>query len=588
MDKQEIINLIGSKEYAKAKEAILKLLTQDKDDIELIKYLGLCNINLGLEDEALENFKKVCEVDKNDALSLYYISAIYISKGNYDEAESILKNLINIREGYWDAYKNLAVIYSYKHDLAKLTELEKKLSEYQIEDAEIYDIYSSAFLKNMEFDKSVLYLNKAISLDVDNYKYYLKLGTVYFAAGNLEKAVENYKKALDLKNDDAQIYYNIGMVYFASEKIDKAFEYLKKAYETEKTAEYLNAYALSALKGNFPQEAVNAYTELLKMYPDKENFRYNLACAYDLNNETDKAIDIIERLITFNVNSVQLKLHLAALYTRKGIDEGAKLLYADIIEMGLADNNILYEYSVLCAKTGETDKAEQILKKIIETEPNFAIAYKDLAIIYLSRKFFDRALEYFKKAYETEPDNIYIIYEYGNYYQMMSDFNKASEMYEKLLKYDDITIGMLVSTGKNYISLNKIDKAKEIFLKAIEKEPQNIEVLYNLAQIYNIEKNYTNARQLLEDAYTLAPNSEIGNLLANVCMEMGDYNQAYALFNLVNIVVPDNISVIMNMADCKYKQKDYETAKNHLKRVLELLPQHEDALELMKKIENGD
>ena len=121
-------------------------------------------------------------------------------------------------------------------------------------------------------------------------------------------------------------------------------------------------------------------------------------------------------------------------------------------------------------------------------------------------------------------------------------------------------------------------------MKAIEKEPQNIEVLFHLAQVYFSEKNYQNAKQLLEDAYTIAPNTEIANLLSKVCYEVGEYNQAYALLNLINLAVPNNLSVLYAMAECKYMQKEYSIAKEHLEKILKILPEHEQANALIKKI----
>ena len=51
------------------------------------------------------------------------------------------------------------------------------------------------------------------------------------------------------------------------------------------------------------------------------------------------ATKIIERLLTFNLTSLQLKLHLASLYSRQGRLEAAKVLYADILSSGYLNKN---------------------------------------------------------------------------------------------------------------------------------------------------------------------------------------------------------------------------------------------------------
>jgi tetratricopeptide (TPR) repeat protein len=221
-------------------------------------------------------------------------------------------------------------------------------------------------------------------------------------------------------------------------------------------------------------------------------------------------------------------------------------------------------------------------------EPTFALAYKDLAIIYLSRRFFEQAEENFNKAYKLAPENIYILFEYANYYHLMSEFENAKKMYSKLLKLEDIPSYMKLNVAVNYMSMNLLKQAKEILLDLLKETPQNVEVLFHLAQIYDKEENFENAKQLLEDAYTIAPNTEIANLLAKVSLEIGEYNQAYALYNIVNLVIPNNIGVLFGLAKCKYMQKEFCVAKEHLNSILKIIPEHEEAIELLRKIEEEE
>ena len=152
----------------------------------------------------------------------------------------------------------------------------------------------------------------------------------------------------------------------------------------------------------------------------------------------------------------------------------------------------------------------------------------------------------------------------------------------------DIPPYMYVNVAVNYITMNMLDKAKEVLLMAIKETPQDTEVLFQLAKVYFSEENYENAKQLLEDAYAIAPNTEIANLFARTSVETGDYNQAYALYNIINLAIPNNLSVLMGMANCKYHQKDFVLAKEHIETILKILPEHEEALELLNKIEKEE
>ncbi len=588
MDKQKIIKLVDCQDFKTAKELILQESDNIKNDTEMQKLLGLCNINLGCTEEALENFSFLLNKNPNDALSLYYLAAIYIEKEDFIQAETLLKKVIDLRQDYLDAYKSLCIVYIKQNKYTDIIELEDKMLQINAKDPQIYDILSSASLDAGKFDAAIEYMNKAAEIVPDSPKYLNKLGLAYFSQGNIQKALEYYSKSLSIDNHNPSALYNQGLAYFSLEDFEKAASFLKQAYDTDNKIQYLTAYALACLKAQQYKEAISAYKLLIENSPDKENFQYNLACAYDGNNEPDKAIKIIEKLLTFNLNLVQLKLHLASLYSRKKRIQAAKILYADLISSGITNINVLYEYAVLCAKTNDTDKSEEILKKIISMDPSFFLAYKDLAIIYLSRRFFDQSLDYFKKAYKLAPDNKYVIFEFANYFHLMADFEQAKKMYAKLLKQEDIPDYMLINISVNYISMNMMNKAKEILLKLIKQEPQNIQVLFHLAQVYYSEKNYENARQLLEDAYAIAANTEIANLLAKVYMNQHEYNSAYALLSLINLAMPNNIAILYDMAYCSYLQKNYQQAKENIDLILKILPEHEEAKQLLNKIEEEE
>ena len=90
--------------------------------------------------------------------------------------------------------------------------------------------------------------------------------------------------------------------------------------------------------------------------------------------------------------------------------------------------------------------------------------------------------------------------------------------------------------------------------------------------------------QTYEDAYNIAPNHEIASLLGQIYMELGQYNEAFILFNLVKLNFPTNLSVLMNLAKCKFLQGDKEQAKKYVQKVLDILPEHEEAQQMLEEI----
>ncbi len=587
MNKHKITELITSREYKEARKLISDELDKKPDDVELNKLMGLCCINLNKLPEALKYFLKVLEYDADNTVALYYVSVINLDCGQFEKAEKFLTRLIELREDYLDAYKSLCIAYIKQKKYDKVFELEQRMIKINPEDVQIFDILSSAALESGRDEEAVTNLVRAVVLAPENPKYYNKLGLAYFKTGKTKKAVEMYKKSLKLNPDSTSALYNIGVAYFQVEDFEKSYKNLKKAYDIEPKLQYIQAYSLSALKAGMFEEAQEGYKKLSELEPDNDNNLYNLAVAYKGCSKYAEAIEIIEQLLSFNMNSVQLKLTLAGLYSMVNNLEAAKILYSELVSKGIMNIDMLYDYSVVCAKSGETDRGEEILKKIITVNPNYFMAYKDLAIIYLSRRIFDRALEFFEKAYAIAPDNMYVIFEFANYYHLMSELEQAEKMYSKLLKFDDVPVYMLVRIAVNYISLKNMKKAKELLLDALNIDARDVQVLFHLAQVYISENNFENAKQLLEDAYTIVPDEEIANLLARVYTELKMYKEAFMLYNVLRMANNKNTYILYCLANCKYEMKEYEEAKSYLEQILEIFPEHEDAQLLLEKI-NGE
>lgn len=587
MDKTKLVNLITANDWAAAKEYIVSELENVGNDLEIIKYLGLCNINLGCFQDAIYNYETVVKEDTEDALSIYYLATLYMDSESIKvllKAVDLFKKVIELREDYIDAYKMLCICYVRLRKFDLIIELKDKMLSLSNDDVSLYELFATAYFELKMVDDAIQILEQAVEISEQKDLVFFKIGVFYFNKNDIKTSIEYFKKAIEIDNNQAEYFYHIGLAYYTSEKFVEAEEYLKEAIKLSDNKIYMILYSNAALKINKNEEAIDVLKKLVASNPNNENHKYNLACAYEGIGKLDEAVQIIEKLVTFNLNSNPLKLHLAKLYAKKGMLESAKILYSDLINMNFVNVDILYEFAVLCAQTNETDRAEELFKKLILDEKKAAMAHKDLAIIYLGRKFFDRASEHFEKAYKLQPDNLFVIYEYANYFHLMADFTKAQELYDKLLGKYNLTATMLGSIALNCISLNQIDKAKEILQEAIQLEPQNVNVLFYLAQVYFIKKNFETSKQLLEDAYTLLASPEIANLLAQVYYELKNYKKALPLFLVINQTNPANSLIMMCIAKCLFELEKYSEAKVYVDDLLTLLPEHEEAVELLEKI----
>ena len=584
MENLEKINeLIKEKKFEEAKKDLISVIKNDEKDVEALKLLGLCHINLGEFKEGQGVFETVVKY-KDDASSWFYLANCYDNRDDYLHAIAAYEEVLRLRSSYVDAYKNLAVVYVKNKEPQKAVDTVKKAMEFAAGDYTIYYIAGTACMALKNFNEAVEFFEKAIELNPEHSQLYNNLGTCYVTVGNLDKAYDNFLKASDFDPDNSITYFNIGSVLQLQNKHKEACDFFKKAYMTEPQDNYLVALALSEVKSNQIEEAIRHYKILVSHHPEKPNFKYNLACCYDAAGDYANAIGILAHLVLLNPKSVSMARRLAGIYVKIGQFVSAKELYDKILLQGNVSFEIYYEFAHICVKTNDIDKAEKILKKVVELNPDFAPAHKDLGVLYLSKRLFDYAEDEFNLALKAAPDDFDVLFEYANYLHATTDFEKADEYYQKALEIKPHDIEALGFSALNKIHLKDFDKAYEQIEHVLEHEINNGFMYFIAGKIRYMQGQYDDAKMFLIKSYELEKTHDAENLLGLCYFELGDYQQANNIFISMLKENPLNVNLLLNSARCYEKLGDKDSALAALDKVVDAFPECEEAQELIREI----
>ena len=580
----KINELIKEKNFEEAKKELTNIIQNDEKNIEALKMLGLCHINLGEFKEGQGVFETVVKY-KDDATSWFYLANCYDNQDDFLHAISAYEEVLRMRSSYVDAYKNLAVVYVKNKEPQKAVDTVIKAIEFAGDkDYTIYYIAGTACMAMKKFEEAVDFLEKAIALNPKHAQLYNNLGTCYVTVGTLDKAYENFLKASELEPQNSITYFNIGSVLQLQNKHKEACEFFKKAYTLEPQDNYLVALALSEVKSEQMEEAIKHYKLLVAHHPEKHNFQYNLACCYDAVGQHANAIGILSHLVLLNPKSVSMARKLAGIYTKIGQFMGAKELYEKILLQGNVSFEIYYEFAHICVKTGDMDKAEKILKKVVELNPDFAPAHKDLGVLYLDKKLFDYAEDEFNTALKAAPDDFDVLFEYANYLHATTDFAKADEYYQKALEKNPHDIDALGFSALNKIHLKDFDKAYEQIEHVLKHVTNNGFMYYIAGKIKYLQEQYEDAKMFLIKSYELEKTHDSENLLGLCYYELGDYAQANNIFLSMLKENPMNVNLLLSSARCYEKLKDKDSALAALDKVVEAFPECEEAQEMIREI----
>ena len=580
----EINQLIVDKKFEEAKAELDKYNPDEEKETEALKLLGLCNVNLEKYKDGQSNFETVVKYDPEDASSWFYLANCYDNLDDVIHAKAAYQKVIELRENFIDAYKNLCVLYVRCDEPENAIELAKKALELEKEDYTLYYIIGTAYMSMKNFDDSVEYLEKALELNPEHSQLYNNLGTSYITIGKLDKAYKNFVKASELDPDNSITYFNIASILQLKNKHKKACDYFEKAYALEPSDSYLIALALSETKCGKYDSAINHYKTLISHHPEKDTYQYNLACCYELKGDYNYAIGILAHLVMLNPKSVSMAQKLANLYVKVKKPVQAKEIYEKILMQGNVNVDLYYEFAHICIMTNDTDKAEKILKKVVELNADHAQAHKDLGVIYLSKRLFDYAKDEFETSYKIAPDNFGIVFEYANYLHATTDFQKADEMYAKALEIEPENREALAFSALNKLHTNDYEKALEQINHAIAHSVHNAFMLYIAGKVRFVMKDFEGAKEFLIKSYELEKVEDVENLLGFCYMELGNFGQANVIFENLLKDNPGNINLMLNRAKCFEGMNDRESALAELEKAVEIFPDFEEAHEMIRRL----
>ena len=584
-DIDKINELIGQRKFEEALNITMDALKEDADNIELIKLAGLAEVNLNLWAEAKIHFETVVKFNPEDATSWFYLANCYNNLADFVSAKNTYIKVIELREEYVEAYKSLCVVLLKLDLMNEAIEYAKKGQMIVPEDYLFDFVIGTAYVKLREFEKSIEPFEKALQKDSNNIGIYNSLGTAYMASKRSEDAIKCYQKVIELQPDSPMGYFNLGSAYQIQQKHKEACEMLKKAVELDEEDEgFKVAYAMSLVKTEQYNDAIDIYKKLLVQHPEKDNYKLNLITCYEALGDVQTAIRMLEGIVYLNPKFVIPAQKLANLYIQTNQPSKAKELYDKILLKNNPTAETLHHYAVLSSSLCDTDTAERILKKAIRMNPKMAHAHKDLAVIYLNKRLFDYAEDEFKTAMEIKPNDFEIIFEYGNFLYSTSKNQDAEIYYQKALELEPKNVLALTFMALNKLVLNQLDEAKKYIMEALHINHHHEYIQYCAGRILFARGEYEDAKRYLVEAVAQNPDVETQNTLALTYYELGDYQQAINIFNNLQEKFPDNVSILKSLAKCYEKIQDNDMALNYLYKSADILAEDEEVQEMIRRL----
>jgi serine/threonine-protein kinase len=349
-----------------------------KDPVFPLAYAGVADASLVMYRETKNSFwsaKALAAAQQAHSMNdtqpeiILALGSVYTASGRTSEAISVLKHALEVAPNSDEAYGRIAWVDLNNGRSADAIQYFQKAIDINPYYWMNYNNLGNAYYQIGDFAKAAEYYRKVIELDPGNSYAYNNLGAVLLQSGRFEEALAPFQKVLQF-SPDAQAYSNLGIAYFYQKKYD---------------------------------QAITAYEKAVQLVPNSDMFVGNLAEAYDLAGQKDRARTTFDQAISLGYKGLQVnprdagtKGRLALWYGKKGDVKQALRFIAEARAIDPSDLDLIYYQAQAQAlsgdKTAALDTLRTAFKKgqppaIAQAEPDLQSLQQDPAFQKLVKEF---------------------------------------------------------------------------------------------------------------------------------------------------------------------------------------------------------
>ena len=213
--------------------------------------------------------------------------------------------------------------------------------------------------------------------------------------------------------------------------------------------------------------------------------------------------------------------------------------------------------------------AEAILEyqEALQSDQNASIYYA-ISRDYLLLNKFDRAVETASKAVQLEPQNISFHENLGTIYFNASRADLAIHEYEEIIKIDSNNVAAWIALAHLYQPVQP-QKALEIYEKMLERNGEQLDILFQSAQLYTALGQFNEAAVKYKRMLELDPdNKPLKKQLAETYAKGGKLDQACLILETMIESDSSDAEVVAALADVYLDQKQFQKAINLYENLL--------------------
>lgn len=320
----------------------------------------------------------------------------------------------------------------------------------------------------------------------------------------------------------AEAYYDFVMGHYHAQEYqvssraddaNQAIDFLKKAFTLDPSSQQIgDELAEIYYQSQRIRDAVNEAQLILNKDPDNLPARRLLARIYvrtlgDLSNTTGQrdtlahASEQYREILRLDPTDADAPLWLARLYRLQNEPDKAEGVLRDLLAREPANESGVEQLTQLLLDEGKSQEGIALLQGLLQRAPTPRL-WELLGDSYNQIHDLPNAEMAYRKASESQPDDIHHLKVLAQTLLMEEKFPEALEQYQRLTQMDADDPDNYLRLAEIYRRTKQLDKAEQNIRLAKGGAPNNLEVTYTEASIYEEEGRIDDAIRVLSEAVT--------------------------------------------------------------------------------------
>jgi len=289
------------------------------------------------------------------------------------------------------------------------------------------------FARQQKYAEAAAAYRNALSVNPHLAGIHLNLGLAEFKQGRFTQAITPLQKALATDPKSQQARTLLGMSYYGSGRFAEASKQLEVAAKADPgNMELLQILAQSCLWSKNYSCALDQFKAILQLNPDSASAHVLTGQALDGLGRTQEALVEFQAAAETSPREPNVNFGLGFLYWKLRQDDDAKAAFDRELAIDPSHAHSLAYLGDVELRSGNAEKAEDLLHKAIRMNAEIRLVHVDLGVIYAQQKRNPEAIAEFRTAVKLDPEQPDAHFRLGRLYQMMGNTTAANLEFAKV------------------------------------------------------------------------------------------------------------------------------------------------------------